>query len=197
MQETWVRSLGREDPMCHRATKPVCHDYWACALEPWSHNYWAHVLQPLKPTCPRSHAPQQEKLLQREVHATQVESSPRSLQLEKSPCSNEDSAQTKINKQKCILKTGCFKRTASKHVYYQGWNRLLAQVGCMRQALGPGALGGPGGSGWGGWWEGGSGWGRHVNPRPFHFNVWQNSLQMKKNNNLTSCTGMERGLWWV
>ena len=32
----------------------------------------------------------------------------------------------------------------------------------MRQALGPGALGGPGGSGWGGRWEGGSGWGRHV-----------------------------------
>ena len=24
---------------------------------------------------------------------------------------------------------------------------------------------------WGGRWEGGSGWGRHVNPRPFHFNV--------------------------
>ena len=23
---------------------------------------------------------------------------------------------------------------------------------------------------------GGIGWGRHVNPRPFHFNVWQNSL---------------------
>ena len=45
------------------------------------------------------------------------------------------------------------------------------QGGCMRQALGPGALGGPGGSGWGGRWEGGSGWGRHVNPRPFHFNV--------------------------
>ena len=41
----------------------------------------------------------------------------------------------------------------------------------MRQALGPGALGGPGGSGWGGRWEGGLGWGRHVNPRPFHFNV--------------------------
>ena len=48
----------------------------------------------------------------------------------------------------------------------------------MRQALGPGALGGPGGSGWGGRWEGGSGWGRHVNPRPFHFNVCQNSLQI-------------------
>ena len=50
----------------------------------------------------------------------------------------------------------------------------------MRQALGPGALGGPGGSGWRGRWEGGSGWGRPVNSRTFHFNVWQNSLQIKK-----------------
>ena len=33
------------------------------------------------------------------------------------------------------------------------------------------ALGRPGGSGWRGRWEGGSGWGRHVNSRPFHFNV--------------------------
>ena len=32
-------------------------------------------------------------------------------------------------------------------------------------------LGRKSGSGWGGRWEGGSGWGRHVNPRPFHFNV--------------------------
>ena len=56
------------------------------------------------------------------------------------------------------------------------------RVGCMRQALGPGALGGPGGSGWRGRWEGGSGWGRHVNSRTFHFNVWQNSLQIKKIN---------------
>ena len=52
----------------------------------------------------------------------------------------------------------------------------------MRQALGPGALGRPGGSGWGRRWQGGSGWGRHVNPRPFHFNIWQNSLQIKKIN---------------
>ena len=60
------------------------------------------------------------------------------------------------------------------------WNISPAQVGCMRQALGPGALGRPGGSGWRGRWEGGTGWGRHVNSRPFHFNVWQNSLQIKK-----------------
>ena len=41
----------------------------------------------------------------------------------------------------------------------------------MRQALGPGALGRPRGSEWRGRWEGGSGWGTHVNPWLFHFNV--------------------------
>ena len=79
-------------------------------------------------------------------------------------------------------RVGCFKRTASKHVYYLGWNRSPAQVGCMRQALGPGALRKPRGSGWRGRWEGGSGWGTHVNPWLFHFNVWQNPLQKKKKN---------------
>ena len=37
MQGTQVRALVREDPTCHRATKPVRHNYWACALEPTSH----------------------------------------------------------------------------------------------------------------------------------------------------------------
>ena len=41
MQGTRVRALLREDPTCHGATKPVCHNYWACALEPASHNYWS------------------------------------------------------------------------------------------------------------------------------------------------------------
>ena len=50
----------------------------------------------------------------------------------------------------------------------------------MRQVLGPGAMGKPRGSGWRGRWEGGSGWGTHVNPWLFHFNVWQNPLQKKK-----------------
>ena len=77
-------------------------------------------------------------------------------------------------------RVGWFKRTALKHVYYLGWNRSPAQVGCMRQALRPGALGRPRGTGWRGRWEGGSGWGTHVNPWLFHFNVWQNSLQIKK-----------------
>ena len=49
MQGTWVQTLIWEDPTCHRTTKPVHHNYWACALEPTSHNYWAHVPQLLKP----------------------------------------------------------------------------------------------------------------------------------------------------
>ena len=58
----------------------------------------------------------------------------------------------------------CSERVALKQVYYQGQNRSPAQVGCMRQALGPGALGRPRGIGWRGRWEAGSGWGTHVNP---------------------------------
>ena len=48
VQETWGQSLIWEDPTCHRASKPVHHNYWACALEPagttaelMRHNYWS------------------------------------------------------------------------------------------------------------------------------------------------------------
>ena len=71
-------------------------------------------------------------------------------------------------------------RIASKHVYYQVWNRSPVQVRCMRQVLGAGALGWPRGMGWGGRWEGGSGWGTHVNPWLIHVNVWQKPLQYCK-----------------
>ena len=77
-------------------------------------------------------------------------------------------------------RVGCFKRTATKHVYYLGWNRSPAQDGCMRQVLGPGAPGRPRGIGWRGRWEGGSGWGIHVNPWLIHVNVWQKPLQYCK-----------------
>ena len=52
MQGTWVPAMVREDPTCRGATKPVRHNYWACALEPASHNYWAHMPQLLKPVRP-------------------------------------------------------------------------------------------------------------------------------------------------
>ena len=77
-------------------------------------------------------------------------------------------------------RVGWSERTALKHVYYLGWNRSPAQVGCMSQALRPGALGRPRGMGWEGRWEGGSGWGTHVNPWLIHVNVWQNPLQYCK-----------------
>ena len=45
IQGTRVRSLVSEDAACHGVTKPVHHNYWACALEPGSRNCWAHMLQ--------------------------------------------------------------------------------------------------------------------------------------------------------
>ena len=50
----------------------------------------------------------------------------------------------------------------------------------MRQVLGAGALGRLRRMGWGGRWEGGSGWGIHVNPWLIHVNVWQKPLQYYK-----------------
>ena len=38
LQETRVWSLIWEDPMCRGAAKPMCHSYWACALDPRSRN---------------------------------------------------------------------------------------------------------------------------------------------------------------
>ena len=78
------------------------------------------------------------------------------------------------------VRVGCSERRALKQVYYQGWNRSPAQVGCMRQVLRAGALGRPRGMGWRGRWEGDSGWGTHVNPWLIHVNVWQKPLQYCK-----------------
>ena len=50
----------------------------------------------------------------------------------------------------------------------------------MRQVLGAGALGRPRGIEWGGRWEGGLGWGIHVNLWLIHVNVWQKPLQYCK-----------------
>ena len=47
---------------------------------------------------PQSQAPEQETPLRGEALTPQLESSPRSPRLEKSPCSNADPAQPNINK---------------------------------------------------------------------------------------------------
>ena len=47
MQGTRVRALVWEDPTCRGETKPVHHNYWACALEPACHKYWSpHAYSP-------------------------------------------------------------------------------------------------------------------------------------------------------
>ena len=72
MQGTWVRALVQEDPTCHGATKPVRHNYWACALEPASHNYWSpHTWSPSSTT--------REATAMRSLH-TAMKSSPRAQQ---------------------------------------------------------------------------------------------------------------------
>ena len=93
MQETRVPSLVWEDPTCHRATKPMHHDYWAC--------FRARQPQLLKPFCPRAHAPQQEKPQKWEIF---------SLKLEKSLDSSKDPAELKINKYNYFLKDFIFSK---------------------------------------------------------------------------------------
>ena len=98
---TWVRCLVREDSTCCKATKPVHHNYWACALESMSCNYQAHVLQLLKAIWPRTCALQQEKSLQWEARVPQWRlwyTAPTRHSWRKSIHSTEDPAQSKINK---------------------------------------------------------------------------------------------------
>ena len=94
MQEMPVWSLIQEDPMCHRATEPVHHNYWAYAGEPGNRNCWAHSRSywSLK-----ARARQQEKPPQWEVHALQRRVAPLTT-TEKSLHSIEDPAQPNRNK---------------------------------------------------------------------------------------------------
>ena len=69
-------SWSRKIPTYCRATKLVCHNYWACALEPGSRKYWVHVLQLLMLGRPWARAPWQEKPLCWKVGASQLVSKP-------------------------------------------------------------------------------------------------------------------------
>ena len=69
MQGTQVRSLVLEDPTCCRATKRMCH------------NYWAHMPQLLKPARLEPCSATGEATAVRSPHTT-TKSSPRSPQLE-------------------------------------------------------------------------------------------------------------------
>ena len=63
---TRVQSLVQEDPTCHGATKPVCHNCWAC--KPQLLRLHATTTEAC---APRARAPQQEKPPQWEARALQ------------------------------------------------------------------------------------------------------------------------------
>ena len=93
--ETWVQSLVQENPTCHGPAKPMNHNNWDCAVkprtsttEPMCCNHWS----PLHSGAWRL---QQKKLLQQETLPTGTNSSPHSLQLQKSTRSNKDLIQPK------------------------------------------------------------------------------------------------------
>ena len=71
IQGRCVRALVWEDPTCCGATKPMCHNYWACAPEPASHNYWSPCATTTEAHVPRARGPQQEKPPQWEGHTPQ------------------------------------------------------------------------------------------------------------------------------
>ena len=64
--------------------------------------------QLLKPVHPTARAPQEKPLQWEATHTSK--SRPRSLQLEKSPCNNNDTAQTKLNKKNSLKKFCTTKR---------------------------------------------------------------------------------------
>ena len=68
-------------------------------------------------------------------------------------------------------KGGMFRENSIETCILSRVKQIPAQAGCMRQVFGPGALGRPRGIAWRGMWEGGSGWGIHVNPWLIHVNV--------------------------
>ena len=106
MQETWVWSLVQEDPIGQGASKPISHNYWACAprcageprtflcsraqelqlLSPCTTTTEAHVLQGLCSTVRDATATRSQ--------GTTVKSG-LYLLLEKSPCSNKDPSTAK------------------------------------------------------------------------------------------------------
>ena len=87
-----VQSLVQEDPTCPRATEPMHHNYWACAIESGS---WDVAT---KPTRPRARTQQQEKPLKWEDQAQQLDSRLHSPQLEQTLGSNQGPAQPEISK---------------------------------------------------------------------------------------------------
>ena len=76
MQGTRVQALVREDPTCRGATKPVHHNYWACASGAREPQLLSPRATTTEARVPRARAPQQEKTPQREARAPQQRVAP-------------------------------------------------------------------------------------------------------------------------
>ena len=82
----------------------------------------------------------------------------------------------------------CGRRQGWDDLRGQHWNMyiIICEIDCQSRfdawdrVLRAGALGWPWGMGWGGRWEGGSGWGTHVHPWLIRVNIWQKPLQYCK-----------------
>ena len=120
MQGTRVQALVWEDPTCCRTTRPVSHNYWACALEPASHDCWGLHATTTEARVPRACAPQQEEPPQWEARTPQWRVGPSHRNWRKPACSNEDPTQPKINK--FILKISKKKRMISLGPEYFFWS---------------------------------------------------------------------------
>ena len=75
-----IPGLGRS--YMPRSNEARAHNYWVCTLEPMSHNYWACMPQLLSPDAWSPCSATREATTMRSLH-TAMNSSPRSLQLEK------------------------------------------------------------------------------------------------------------------
>ena len=97
---------GQEDHTCHGETieQLTIGDHAPQLLSLCSRT---QELQLLKPVHPRAHVPQQRKPPEKEAQTQQLESSPCWPQLEKSPCRDEDPAQTNQPKTKQVSTGGC------------------------------------------------------------------------------------------
>ena len=95
VQGTRVRALVREDPTCHRATKPV------------HHNYWARVPQLLKPMHLEPMLRNKRATAMRSPH-TATKSSPRSPQLEKARTQQRRPNTVKIKIRLELISLICF-----------------------------------------------------------------------------------------
>ena len=105
--ETGVQSLIQKDSRCHGATQPIGHNYWASGARAQEPQLSSLLATTTEARCPQACASQQKKPLRSLSSA--MKTSPHSLQLEKSPCSNKDPAQPKINKFFIFLKRWDFR----------------------------------------------------------------------------------------